>query len=207
MAYPKAISVVALGIFLAACSQQREAAFPYPRMVVDVQEQAHYKTALWCAYTGRLDSSVFRPKPLHDSLRTVLQKLISYPRTLKSVDKGSLETMFRFNWDFRGPAAERLFNNCYKYAPASFHFSPVMAVWVNNKDGLIDSVLSGDNLTRSPGPRMSRVNGKWQVTGPPDRDGFSFNTDPPCKEAFLRANRKLLSGDLLRLCQERNVFD
>ncbi|GAB3573397.1 hypothetical protein [Hymenobacter daeguensis] len=206
MTYQQVAAAMALGASLAACAQQQEKAFPYPKMVVDAHEQAHYKTALWCAYTSYLDSSVCKRQPLHDSLRAALQQLVSYHRTLLRVNKGPEETEFHFNWNFHGRAAEGLFNNCRKYAPNASQFSPVVAVWVNNKDGLIDSVLDGNNVRYSPGPAISQVDGKWHITGPPDRNNFSYNIDQPCKAAFLRANRNRLSGDLLLLCKERKIF-
>ena len=153
-------------------------------MVVEAHEQAHYKTALWCVYTSYLDSGTFRKKPLHDSLWVTLQKLIAFPRTIQSISKGPQETLFRFNWDFHGRASERLFNNVYLYAPTYWHLSPVVAVWVNNKDGLIDSVTNGNNITAWPGPQMELVQGRWKKSGPVDRKKFSYNLDQPCKTAF-----------------------
>jgi hypothetical protein len=60
MAFQRIETAVALAASVAACTQPQHNAFVYPQTVVKTHEQAHYKTALWCAYTSLLDSSAFK---------------------------------------------------------------------------------------------------------------------------------------------------
>ena len=206
MVCKQALAAVALNLILAACSQPKEEPFPYPKMVVDAHEQAHYKTALWGSYTGNLDCSTFKKQPLSDSLMATLQGWLAVRRKLKSLQQGTQNTCFRFELVGPYPTILRLLNNAYRYSRNPSGLSPVVAIWVSNQDGLIDSVLTYDNMSVSPGPGISQIKGKWTVTGDADRNTFSFNVNQPGKAVLLQSSRNRMNKDLVWLCKERKVF-
>ncbi|MFD2718127.1 hypothetical protein ACFST9_05335 [Hymenobacter monticola] len=191
---------------VAACTEHRNPAFVYPPSVVAAHEQAHYKTALWCTYTSLLDSSVFKKEPLNDSLAATLRGWLAVRRKLESIKQDSLTTCFRFK--LAGPSSTilRFYNNSYRYGNTAFGLPVTIAVWVNRKDGLIDSVLDCYNRRRSAGFPVSFTEGRWQRTGPIDRKLFSYNVDQPCKAAFLQANSEKLRWDVRLLCIEKGIL-
>lgn len=200
-------AAVALAASATACTPQPNTAFVYPQAVVAAHEQARYKTALWCTYTSLLDSSVFKKDPLNDSLAATLRGWLAIRRKLRSIEKDSQTTCFRFDLGRPSSTVMRLYNNAHRYAGRTGRGLPVtVGVWVNRKDGLIDSVLDCDNIKRYAGPRMTLVAGKWKRTGPPDRRMFSYNVDPPCKAVFLQANSQHLHWDLRLLCLEKGII-
>ncbi len=69
--------------------------------------------------------------------------------------------------------------------------SPVAAVWVNEQDGLIDSVLDYNNILYSAGPSGKRA--------------MSWNGDQPCKAALLTQNKAWLNACLLQLYHAKNI--
>jgi hypothetical protein len=207
MALQRTLTAVALAASVAACVPDKEPAFAYPKAVIDAHEQAHYKTALWCAYTSLLDSSAFSKAPLNDSLKSTLQGWLTIRRKLTHLEKGSQTTYFRFGLDGPISTVLRLYDNGYRYGGRTARGLPLtVGVWVNKKDGLIDSVLDCDNLRMSPGPTISLIAGRWKPTGRPDRKAFSYNVDQPCKAAFLQASSKQLSAELRELCLEKHII-
>ena len=154
-------------------------------------------------YTSYLDSAVFR-RPPSDSVWRTLQGLVALPQRLKALERGPGTTCFRF--EVRSPATVRLWGNCLKYGTLPFGFKPLVAVWVNQRDGRVDSVLDIHNICSSPGPLLVRKNGRLTQVWQADARMRLFNTDQPFKAAFLRANRHRLPNDLRLLCQEKGII-
>lgn len=197
------LTTVGLGLSLGSCAEKTASSFPYPPSVVTAREQLHYKTALWCVYTSYLDSAVFW-RPPSDSVWRTLQGLVALPQRLKALDRGPGTTAFRF--EVRSPALGRLWGNCRKYGPPPFGFKPLVAVWVNEHDGRVDSVLDIHNVRASPGPVLVRKKGRVTWVWQADARIRLFNADQPFKAAFLRANRNSLPYDLRLLCQEKGII-
>jgi hypothetical protein len=180
-------------------------AFPYPAMVVQAGEQQRYKTALWSVSTSFLDSTVFR-QPSSDSVWRTLQGLVSLKQRLVKLERKGTTTCFQFEpVDQPGLSVLRLWDNCRRYGPPPSGFQPLVAVWVNQHDGLIDSVLTLTNLLY-PGELQTLQNGRWM---PMDRHKsrlLLFHTDSPFKRAFLRAHQARLPPDLRQLCHEKGIL-
>jgi hypothetical protein len=189
---------VLLGVLTLACTAKKESTLPYPAVVVAAHHEQLYRTALWCVYTKDLDSAVFRKKAQVDSIQALQRQLLAIKRHLEQVDQRGSCIRFTFGSNFKTPTQLALMNKLCGYScgynPHN-RLSPVAAVWVNEKDGLIDSVLDYNNITHSTGP-PPRFPGKQYMP---------WNRDQPCKAAFLQQNKAWLNADLLQLCQDKNI--
>jgi hypothetical protein len=132
---------------------------------------------------------------------------VGLEQRLVKLEAGAGTTCFRFHpVDRPGQPVLRLWENSLRYGPPPFGFQLVEAVWVNQRDGLIDSVLTIHNQILSPGPIIVRNEAGMTRQWPTDGRKRLFHTDQPFKAAFLRANRHRLPQDLQRLCQNKGIF-
>jgi hypothetical protein len=204
---------VLLGILPAACTPQKESTLTYPAAVVAAHYEQQYRTALWYVYTKGLDSkvfkkyvyangqysTVFRQKAQVDSIQALQRQLLGLERHLKQIDKRGGSVRFTFDSDFKTPAQRafmyKLCGYSCGYNPRN-SLSPVAAVWVNEHDGLIDSVLDYNNIIRTAGLPSSL----------PTKRAMPWNQDQPCKAAFLQQNQAWLNTDLRQLCQAKHLL-
>jgi hypothetical protein len=178
--------------------------FPYPA-AVQAGEQQHYKTALWSVSTSFLDSAVFRQPP-SDSLWRTLEGLVSLKQRLVTVERGAGTTCFRFEpVDRPGLSVVQIWGNCLRYGPPPMGIQPLVTVWVNQRDGLIDSVLNLNNVF-STGDQIQLEKGRWVPVERHQSRRRLFHTDSPFKRAFLRAHQARLAPDLQRLCREKGIL-
>jgi hypothetical protein len=167
-----------------------------------MSEQQRYKTALWCVYTCYLDTAVFW-HPANDSLWPTLQGLVALPQRLKSVERDSSSTGFRFEVVASYPTKVRLWENS-----AQYHRPPLVeAVWINRRDGLIDSVWAINNTAFSTRRSERQATGRQASFEEQTarRSRFYFNREQPFKALFLKANYQRLPKDLQLLCRERGI--
>jgi hypothetical protein len=146
---------VLLGVLMGGCTTKTASTLLYPPAVVAAHQEPHYRTALWCVYTSRLDSSAFRKKAQTDSIQALQRELLTVKRHLKHIEKRGSSIRFEFGFDFKDPTEIALMEKLCGYScgiNAHNQLSPTAAVWVNEKDGLIDSVLNYNNLLFSAGP-------------------------------------------------------
>lgn len=205
MTHPHRLVLMGASLCLSGCAEQSPP-FPYPPAVMQVGEQQRYKTALWSVSTSFLDSTMFWQPP-GDSVWRTLEGLVSLEQRLVKLERGAGTTCFRFApVDRPGLPLWRLWNNCLRYGPPAHGLRPLVAVWVNQHDGRVDSVLDIHNIRSSPGPVLVRENGRVTRVWQADARIRLFNTDQPFKAAFLRANRNRLPYDLRLLCQEKGII-
>lgn len=192
------VGAVLLGGITLACTPEKESTLPYPAIVVATHHEQLYRTVLWCVYTKDLDSAVFREKAQVDSIQTLQRQLLAIKRHLEQVDQRGPCIRFTFGADFKTSTQLALMDKLCGYScgynPHN-KLSPVAAVWVNEKDGLIDSVKDYNNIIHSAGPPPRF----------PSKRHMPWNRDQPCKAAFLQQNRAWLNADLLQLCQDKNI--
>jgi hypothetical protein len=173
--------------------------------VVQAGAQEAYKTALWSVSTSFLDSTVFWQPP-GDSVWSTLEGLVSLEQRLVKLERGAGTTCFRFQTVERpGLSLLRLWDNCRRYGPPPNGFQPLVAVWVNQRDGLIDSVLNLNNIQYT-GEVRNLEKGLWVPVERRKARLLLFHTDSPFKRAFLRAHRAHLAPDLQQLCYEKGVL-
>ena len=200
-----------LGALTVTCTTKKESKLTYPVAVVAAHQEQHYRTALWCVYTSRLDGIGFNEnseKARVDSIQALQRQLLTVKRHLKQVEKrgGSLRFEFDFS-DFKTPVERALMSKLCGYSCGINPYnrlSPVAAVWVNEKDGLIDSVLNFNNLLYYAGSYTEWVNGQRIVINL-DKRKMSWNRDEPYKTTFLQQNKAWLNTDLLQLCRDKNI--
>lgn len=203
MTCPPFLIAIGLVVWGSSCTQHQADGFPYPASVVAAQEQRAYKNALWTVYTCYLDSSVFWQPPGDSAWRT-LRGLVGLPQRLVSLDKGTGSIAFHFQVP-QNAATQRLGNNSYRYGPPPFGYQLLVTVWVNRRDGLVDSVLSIHNVCSSLAPRpMQTASGRARGGQPSTRSSL-FAADQPFKSAFLKANYYRLPKDLQLLCREKGI--
>ena len=201
-----------LGVLTGACAAKKESTLNYPAAVIAAHQEQHYRTALWYVYTKGLDSAVFRnyvytkgrysavfkKKAQVDSIQALQRQLLGVERHLEQIDKRGGTIRFTFGSDFKTPAQQtfmyKLCGYSCGYNPRN-SLSPVAAVWVNEQDGLIDSVLDYNNILYSAG----------SPTRSAGRRAMPWNRDQPCKAAFLQQNKAWLNANLLQLCQTKNI--
>lgn len=201
-----------LAVLPAACTPQKKSTLTYPAAVVAAHCEPQYRTALWYVYTKGLDSAVFkhyvytnglasavsRKKAQVDSIQALQRQLLGVERHLQQIEQRGGSIRFKFGLDFKTAAqlalVYKLCGYSCGYNPRS-SLSPVAAVWVNERDGLIDSVLDYNNIIQSASP-LPRFPGKRAMP---------WNQDQPCKAAFLQQNKAWLNAELRALCQEKNL--
>jgi hypothetical protein len=136
-----------------------------------------------------------------------LEGLVSLEQCLVSFERGAGTTRFAFHPVERpGVSLLRLWENCFRYGPPNGGFQPLVAVWVNQRDGLIDSVLSINNLRRTGNGRKVNEKGDWVPMDRREARLLQFHTDSPFKRAFLRTHRTELPPNLQRLCYEKGIL-
>jgi hypothetical protein len=205
MTYHKLLVTVGASLCLGSCTEQPPP-FPYPPAVVQAGEQQRYKTALWSVSTSFLDSTVFWQPP-SDSVWRTLEGLVSLEQRLVKLERGAGTTCFRFHpVDRPGLSVLRLWENCFRYGPPGRGFQPLVAVWVNQRDGLIDSVLTIHNI-RYSGALFNIVQGRMALMEQRKARLQLFHTNSPFKRAFLRAHQARLAPDLQRLCHEKGILE
>ena len=202
------LRISAFSLSLAACSESTDRAIAYPPLVKTAADRQLYKTALWWTYTAYLDSAALRRSSNPDSLSSTFRGLLRAPRRLRSMSQRGRTTCFRFelhNGDGRSrETLVRLWDNCFKYAPATGLNVPV-GVWVDRTDGLVDTVLTYNNILRDPalpGAEEATFN-KGRTVG---QRRYFGPLDASYKVAFLRANQHHLPQELKQLCLEKGIF-
>lgn len=204
MTYQLRLIFIGASLCMTGCAEQTRP-FPYPAVVVQASEQQHYKTALWSVYTSVLDNPVLR-KPSSDSVQRTLEGLVSLNQRLVKLERGVGTTCFRFEpVDQPGLSVRRLWDNCMRYGPRPSGFQPLVAVWVNQRDGLIDSVLNFNGIRFSNRVKVLEK-GRWV-----SKEGYKsrlllYHTDSPFKRAFLQTHKARLAPDLRQLCHEKGIL-
>jgi hypothetical protein len=89
----------------------------------------------------------FQTEPLNDSLAATLRGWLAVRRKLESINQDSQTTCFRFKLARPDPVLMRLHDNSDRYGSRARGLPIVVGVWVNRKDGLIDSVRNCYNVT------------------------------------------------------------
>ncbi|HEX8327140.1 MAG TPA: hypothetical protein VF629_06350 [Hymenobacter sp.] len=188
-----------------SCTEQ-PSPIAYPPAVVQAGEQQRYKTALWSVSTSFLDSTVFWQPP-GDSVWRTLEGLVSLEQRLVKLERGTGTTSFRFQpVEQPGMPLWRLWNNCFRYGPPNGGFRPLVEVWVNQRDGLIDSTLAINNIISTGFGRKLNEKGDWMPMNRREARLLQFHTDSPFKRAFLRAHYAELPSNLQRLCHENGIL-
>jgi hypothetical protein len=204
MTFQLRLILIGASLCMTGCAEQTPP-FPYPAAVVQASEQQHYKPALWCLYTIVLDNPVLR-KPQSDSAQRTLENLVSLKQRLVKLERGVGTTCFHFEpVDQPGLSVTRVWDNCMRYGPPPSGFQPLVSVWVNQRDGLIDSVLNLNNI-RYPGEIRVLEKGHWVIMDRHKSRLLEFHTDSPFKRTFLQTHKARLAPDLRQLCHEKGLL-
>ncbi|WBA44177.1 hypothetical protein [Hymenobacter canadensis] len=196
---------VGASLCMAGCTEHTPP-ISYPPAVVQAGEAQRYQTALWSVSTSFLDSTVFWQPP-GDSVWRTLEGLVSLEQRLVAFERGAGSTRFEFELVERpGGSRLRLWGNCMRYGPPGRGFQPLVAVWVNQRDGLIDSVLTIHNVRFTGVGRKVNEKGDWVPMNRREARLLQFHTDSPFKRAFLRAHHAKLPLSLQRLCYEKGIL-